>query len=82
MRSTDLAGLHRERSFTLSVTEPSLRLNLAMVYLKTDRLEEARKAAFALIDRDPHLADPAHADIRAHYDRYYRPRGGGMLRVG
>ncbi|HET6568129.1 MAG TPA: ATP-dependent DNA helicase RecG [Rhodothermales bacterium] len=42
----------------------------------------ARKAAFALIERDPHLRLPEHGHIRDYFERYHLPRGLGMARVG
>ena len=45
-------------------------------------LVRAREAAFALLDRDPHLRDDAHATLRAYYEHYYAGRGVGLARVG
>ena len=45
-------------------------------------LVRAREAAFDLLDRDPHLRDDDHADLRAYYERYYAGRGMGLARVG
>ncbi len=45
-------------------------------------LVRAREAAFALLDRDPHLRDDAHATLRAYYEHYYAGRGMGLARVG
>ncbi len=30
-------------------------------------------AAFTLVRRDPHLRDPEHAAVRAHYEAHYAP---------
>ena len=45
-------------------------------------LVRAREAVFALLDRDPHLRDGDHADLRAYYEQYYAGRGMGLARVG
>jgi len=45
-------------------------------------LEEAREAAFALVERDPELQDPTHQRLRDHFERYYARRKLGFARVG
>jgi ATP-dependent DNA helicase RecG len=45
-------------------------------------LEEAREAAFALVERDPELQDPKHQRLRDHFERYYAKRKLGFARVG
>ncbi|NBC17657.1 MAG: ATP-dependent DNA helicase RecG [Bacteroidetes bacterium] len=45
-------------------------------------LTQAREAAFALLDRDPHLRAPEHEPIRAYFDHYYADRNLGFARVG
>jgi ATP-dependent DNA helicase RecG len=45
-------------------------------------LEEAREAAFALVERDPELQDPKHQRLRDHFERYYARRKLGFARVG
>jgi ATP-dependent DNA helicase RecG len=45
-------------------------------------LQEARQAAFALIDGDPELDRDEHALLRDHFERYYAKRKLGFARVG
>jgi ATP-dependent DNA helicase RecG len=44
-----------------------------------DALAEARKEAFALVDRDPHLSDPAHAAVRDEVVRRFGERLGWLF---
>ena len=46
-----------------------------------DILSQARNAAFDLIERDPHLRAPEHAELRAHFIRT-APQSLGFARVG
>ena len=45
-------------------------------------LEAARKAAFSLIERDPHLRADEHARLRHRYEDDYAEHGLGFARVG
>jgi ATP-dependent DNA helicase RecG len=45
-------------------------------------LEEAREAAFALVDRDPELSADEHQRLKTHYERYYQRRDIDFARVG
>ena len=56
-------------------------LKIADVVRDADILAEAREAAFALAEADPQLADPALAEMRAHFART-APRSLGFARVG
>ena len=57
-------------------------LKIADITQDQHLLIRAREAAFALLDRDPHLRDEAHATLRAYYEHYYAGRGVGLARVG
>ncbi|GIV58557.1 MAG: ATP-dependent DNA helicase RecG [Rhodothermaceae bacterium] len=57
-------------------------LKIADITQDQELLMQAREAAFELVRRDPHLRDPAHADIRAHYEAHYAPLRDGFARVG
>jgi ATP-dependent DNA helicase RecG len=35
-------------------------------------LQRARKEAFALVERDPHLRHPLHVHLREEFERHYR----------
>ncbi|WP_103019765.1 ATP-dependent DNA helicase RecG [Salinibacter altiplanensis] len=45
-------------------------------------LEDAREAAFALIERDPHLRADDHDRLRRRYEEDYAEHGLGFARVG
>ena len=47
-------------------------LRLADVVRDFDLLQNARKAAFGLIDEDPTLEEPSHAGTRSYFLRHYR----------
>ena len=57
-------------------------LKIADVTRDVEELEQARTAAFALVERDPHLEAPEHQLIRDHFERYYAKRTLGYARVG
>ncbi len=57
-------------------------LKIADITSDADILAQARKAAFALARRDPHLKAEEHALLREHFERYYAKRKLGYLRVG
>ncbi len=57
-------------------------LKIADITQDQHLLVRAREVAFALLDRDPHLRDDAHATLRAYYEHYYAGRGMGLARVG
>ena len=57
-------------------------LKIADITQDQEVLIKAREAAFALLDRDPHLRDDAHATLRAYYEHYYAGRGMRLVRVG
>jgi ATP-dependent DNA helicase RecG len=57
-------------------------LKMADITKDQDILEEARTAAFDLVERDPTLSDDAHARLKAHYKRYYARRSLDFARVG
>lgn len=59
-----------------------LDLKIADITQDQEFLIKAREAAFELLDRDPHLRDEAHAELRAYYERYYAGLGIGLARVG
>ncbi len=56
-------------------------LKLADITQDTEVLVEAREAAFALIDRDPHIREDAHLDLRDHFLRT-APQSLGFARIG
>ncbi len=56
-------------------------LKIADIVQDTDLLLLARDAAFALVDRDPHIRAPEHAELRKHLERT-APKGLGLARVG
>jgi ATP-dependent DNA helicase RecG len=45
-------------------------------------LEQARTAAFDLVEGDPHLRAAEHERLRDHFERYYAQRQLGYARVG
>ncbi|WP_022836452.1 ATP-dependent DNA helicase RecG [Salisaeta longa] len=57
-------------------------LKIADITQDQDILEEARAAAQQIVAQDPQLRDPAHADIRTHFERYYVRRDLDFARVG
>ncbi len=57
-------------------------LKIADVTQDTAVLEEARRAAFALTERDAELSAPEHDLLREHFERYYARRKLGYARVG
>lgn len=57
-------------------------LKIADITQDTEILIKARQAAFALIERDPHLSDPEHEGIRDYYRNFYENRTLGYARVG
>ena len=57
-------------------------LKMADITKDQDILEEARTAAFDLVERDPALSDDAHERLKAHYERYYARRSLDFARVG
>ena len=48
----------------------------------TEILEDAREAAFALVEKDPHLGADAHERLRRRYEDSYAEHGLGFARVG
>jgi ATP-dependent DNA helicase RecG len=56
-------------------------LKLADIVRDAELLVEAREAAFRLVDDDPRLAAPEHAELRSHLART-APRSLGFARVG
>jgi len=57
-------------------------LKMADITRDQDILEEAREAAFALVERDPDLSADAHQRLKTHYERYYKRRDVDFARVG
>jgi ATP-dependent DNA helicase RecG len=57
-------------------------LKIADITVDVDILAEAREAAFALLERDPHLRADEHAETRAYFQEYYAGRSLGFARVG
>ncbi|MGB9773932.1 MAG: ATP-dependent DNA helicase RecG [Bacteroidota bacterium] len=45
---------------------------VADLVLDEQLLQRARKEAFALVERDPHLRHPAHVHLREEFERHYR----------
>ncbi|PSQ66226.1 MAG: ATP-dependent DNA helicase RecG, partial [Bacteroidetes bacterium QH_1_61_8] len=45
-------------------------------------LTEAREAAFALVEKDPHLRADQHEQLRRRYEEDYAEHGLGFARVG
>jgi ATP-dependent DNA helicase RecG len=56
-------------------------LKIADIVHDQSILIEARKAAFRLSESDPHLRDPNHVKLRAHYEKVV-PEKLGLARVG
>jgi ATP-dependent DNA helicase RecG len=56
-------------------------LKLADIVRDAELLQEAREAAFGLVDADPKLEDPANATMREYFART-APRSLGFARVG
>jgi len=57
-------------------------LKIADITEDTAILEEARDAAFALVERDPHLRADEHECLRQRYQDSYAEHGLGFARVG
>lgn len=57
-------------------------LKIADITQDTEILEEAREAAFSLVERDPHLRADAHQRLRRRYEATYASEGLGFARVG
>jgi ATP-dependent DNA helicase RecG len=57
-------------------------LKIADVVEDVDLLQLAREAAFAVAAEDPQLRSPAHAALRAAYQRHTKGRGLGYAQVG
>ena len=57
-------------------------LKIADITQDTDILEEAREAAFDLVEQDPHLRADAHERLRRRYEDSYAEEGLGFARVG
>jgi ATP-dependent DNA helicase RecG len=57
-------------------------LKIADITQDTEILEEAREAAFDLVEQDPHLRADAHERLRRRYEESYAEDGLGFARVG
>jgi ATP-dependent DNA helicase RecG len=57
-------------------------LKIADITQDTDILEDARDAAFALVEEDPHLRSDAHQRLRRRFEETYAAEGLGFARVG
>ena len=57
-------------------------LKIADITQDTDILEEARTAAFDLVETDPHLRSEEHERLRRRYEEAYADEGLGFARVG
>jgi len=57
-------------------------LKIADITEDTAILEDARDAAFALVEKDPHLRADAHERLRRRYEEDYAEHGLGFARVG
>ena len=57
-------------------------LKMADITRDQDILEDAREAAFTLVNRDPDLSADDHQRLRTHYQRYYARRDLDFARVG
>jgi ATP-dependent DNA helicase RecG len=57
-------------------------LKIADITEDTAILEDARDAAFALVERDPHLRSDDHERLRERYENSYADHGLGFARVG
>ena len=57
-------------------------LKIADITIDVDVLVQAREAAFELLERDPHLRAPQHAETRAYFQAFYSTKSLGFARVG
>jgi ATP-dependent DNA helicase RecG len=57
-------------------------LKIADITQDTEILEEAREAAFSLVEADPHLRSDAHQRLRRRFEETYAAEGLGFARVG
>jgi ATP-dependent DNA helicase RecG len=57
-------------------------LKIADITEDTEILEEARDAAFRLVEEDPHLRSDAHRRLRRRFEETYAAEGLGFARVG
>ena len=57
-------------------------LKIADITVDVDILTSARDAARELLDRDPRLQDPEHAETRAYFQAFYANLSLGFARVG
>jgi ATP-dependent DNA helicase RecG len=57
-------------------------LKMADITRDQEILEDAREAAFALIEQDPALTAEQHQRLKTHYERYYQRRDVDFARVG
>ena len=57
-------------------------LKIADITQDTEILEEAREAAFGLVEDDPHLRSDAHQRLRRRFEETYAAEGLGFARVG
>jgi ATP-dependent DNA helicase RecG len=57
-------------------------LKIADITEDTEILEEARDAAFRLVEEDPHLRSDAHQRLRRRFEETYAAEGLGFARVG
>jgi len=57
-------------------------LKIADITEDTDILEDARDAAFRLVEQDPHLRADEHEPLRRRYEDAYAEHGLGFARVG
>jgi ATP-dependent DNA helicase RecG len=57
-------------------------LKIADITQDDEILEEAREAAFTLVERDPHLRAEKHERLRHRYENSYAEHGLGFARVG
>jgi ATP-dependent DNA helicase RecG len=57
-------------------------LKIADITQDTEILEEARDAAFSLVEEDPHLRADAHQRLRRRFEETYAAEGLGFARVG
>ena len=57
-------------------------LKIADITQDTEILEEAREAAFSVVEEDPHLRSDAHQRLRRRFEETYAAEGLGFARVG
>jgi len=91
------AMVHTNDGFEISETDLRLRgagdffgtrqsgmpdLKIADITEDTEILEQARAAAFSLVQSDPHLRADEHQRLRRHYEAMYASDGLGFARVG